>query len=89
MLLKPRMFTTITLAKSEAQKALEISSDAIISDGGKNYVVVYKDKYHISALEVVVLKIAGRKTYISEGLKEGDRVISKNQILIYNSLNED
>ncbi len=88
MLLKPQMFTTITLATSEPQKALEIPSDAIISDGGKSYVVIYNDKYHVKAQEVVPLKIAGRKTYVSDGLKEGDRVISKNQILIYNSLSD-
>ena len=89
MLLKPQMFTTVTLAKDEPEKALEIPSDAIISDGGKSYVVVYKDPYHVKVEEVVLLKIAGRKTYISEGLKEGDKIISKNQIFIYNSLNED
>ncbi len=89
MLLKPQMFTTVTLAKSEPNKALEIPSDALISDGGKNYVVIYKDNYHVKTQEVVPLKIAGRKTYISEGLNEGDKVISKNQILIYNSLSED
>ncbi|MEO6288643.1 MAG: efflux RND transporter periplasmic adaptor subunit [Ginsengibacter sp.] len=89
LLLKPQMFTTITLARSEPQKALEIPSDAIISDGGKNYVVVYKDNYHVKAKEIIPLKIAGRKTYIAEGLNEGDKVISKNQILVYNSLRED
>ncbi|MDQ6764345.1 MAG: efflux RND transporter periplasmic adaptor subunit [Bacteroidota bacterium] len=89
MLLKPQMFTTVTLANEEPAKALEIPSDAIISDGGKSYVVVYNDAYHVKAQEVVPLKIAGKKTYIAEGLKEGDKIISKNQIFIYNSLNED
>lgn len=89
MILKPQMFTNITLAEKESQKALEIPSDAVISDGGKSYVVIYKDNYHVEAREVNLLKIAGRKTYITEGLKEGDLIISKNQILIYNSLTED
>ncbi len=89
MLLKPQMFTTVTLAKAESQKALEIPSDAIISDGGKSYVIVYKDKYHVNAREVIPLKISGRKTYLSAGLKEGELIISKNQIFIFNSLHED
>jgi membrane fusion protein, heavy metal efflux system len=89
MLLKPQMFTSITLAEKESQKALEIPSNAIISDGGKNYVVIYKDKYHVDALEVNLLKVEGTKTYVTQGLKEGDLIISKNQILIYNSLTED
>jgi membrane fusion protein, heavy metal efflux system len=89
MLLKPEMFTNIRLAEKEAQKALEIPSSAIISDGGKNYVVIYKDKFNVEAREINLLKVAGIKTYITNGLKEGELIISKNQILIYNSLNED
>ncbi|WP_235906388.1 efflux RND transporter periplasmic adaptor subunit [Ginsengibacter hankyongi] len=89
MLLKPEMFTSIMLAKAESQKALEIPSTAIISDGGKNYVVTYKDRYHVRAQEVNILKVSGTKTYITGGINEGDLVISKNQILIYNSLIEE
>jgi cobalt-zinc-cadmium efflux system membrane fusion protein len=89
MLLKPRMFTNITLAGREPGKALEIPSSAVISDDGENYVVVYKDRFNVEARNVSLLKVAGAKTYISDGLKEGECIISKNQILIYNSLNED
>lgn len=89
MLLKPEMFAKITLAKQESQKALEIPGTAIISDGGKNYVVLYKDRYHVKAQEVNILKVSGAKTYITDGVNEGDLVISKNQILIYNSLTEE
>lgn len=88
MLLKPQMFTNITLAEKETQQALEIPTDALISDGGKNYVIIYKDRNHVQVQEVDPLKISGTKTYITTGLKEGDLVISKNQILIYNSLTE-
>lgn len=89
LLLKPEMFTNIILDEKESQKALEIPSTAIISDGGKNYVVIYKDRYHLKAQEVNVLKVSGTKTYITDGVNEGYLVISKNQILIYNSLTEE
>ena len=89
MLLKPEMFTTITLAHQENQKALEIPSSAVISDGGKNYVVVYKNRNAAAAKEVNILKVSGSKTYLTDGLNEGDLVVSKNQILIYNALTED
>ncbi len=89
MLLKPEMFTNIILAGNESQKALEIPSDAIISDGGKNYVIIYKDRNHVHAAEVNILKISGDKTYLTDGVNENDLVISKNQILIYNALNEE
>ncbi len=51
--------------------------------------VIYKDKFHVDAQEVNLLKVEGSKTYVTGGLKEGDLIISKNQILIYNSLTED
>ncbi|MGH2646200.1 MAG: efflux RND transporter periplasmic adaptor subunit [Ginsengibacter sp.] len=89
MLLKPEMFTNIVLAHQENQQALEIPTEAIISDNGKNYVVIYQDKYHVRAKEVNILKVEGTKTYIQSGLQAGDLVISKNQILLYNSLIEE
>ncbi len=89
MLLKPEMFTNISIAEKETQKALEIPSNAIVFDGGKSYVVIYKDNNHVKVEEVNPLKVADSKTYITGGVNEGDMVISKNQILIYNSLNEE
>lgn len=88
LLLKPQMFTKIIIAEKQAEKALEIPSNAVVFDGGKSYTVVYKDPYHAYVREVQLLKVVGDKTYIAEGLKEGELVISRNQILLYNSLNE-
>lgn len=88
MLLKPQMFTKITINHRENEKALVIPSKAIVFDGGKNYVLIYKDNYNIQTRQVEILKVAGDQTYIKEGLHEGDLIISKNQILLYNSLAE-
>lgn len=87
LLLKPQMFTKIIIAEKQAEKALEIPSNAIVFDGGKSYVVIYKSPYDVTIREVKPLKVVGDKTYIAEGLKEGDLVVSKNQILLFNALN--
>jgi cobalt-zinc-cadmium efflux system membrane fusion protein len=87
MLLKPQMFTKIIINNKEDQQALVIPGTAIVFDGGKNYVLLYKDRYNIKAQEVQILKQIGDNAYIVSGLKEGDLVIGKNQVLIYNSLN--
>ena len=89
MLLKPEMFTNIILAQKESVKALEIPTEAVISDGGKNFVVLYKDRYHAKAQVVNILKVSGTKTYLTDGVNAGDLLISKNQILVYNSLTEE
>lgn len=87
MLLKPQMFTKIIINNEENQKAIVLPGSAIVFDGGKNYVLIYKDKYNISIREVRILKQAGDNSYIQSGLQEGELVIAKNPILIYNSLN--
>jgi cobalt-zinc-cadmium efflux system membrane fusion protein len=89
MLLKPEMFTNIILDHRENQQALEIPTEAIISDNGKNFVVVYRNSNHASVQQVDILRVEGAKTYIRSGLVAGDLVISKNQILLYNSLIEE
>ena len=87
MLLKPQMFTKIIINNKEDQQALVIPANAFVFDGGKNYVLLYKDKYNIKVQEVQILKQIGDNAYIGSGLKEGDLIIGKNQILIYNFLN--
>ena len=89
MLLKPEMFTNITLHEDEDQKALAIPTTALLADNGKNYVVIYKDPYHVHVQQVTLLKVEELKTYIQSGLQPGDLVISKNEILLYNSLIEE
>ena len=89
MVLKPQMFTKIIINDKEDAKALVIPSKALVFDGGKNYVIIYKDSYHIKAQPVNILKTVGEKTYLTDGVAEGDLIISKNQLLLYNSLSED
>ena len=89
MLLKPQMFTKIIINNKQEQKALMIPTNALVFDGGKNYVIVYKDRYTIRAQEVEILKTVGDKTYLSEGVQQGDLIVSKNQLLLYNALNEE
>jgi len=88
MLLKPQMFTKININHRENERALVIPSKAIVFDGGKNYVLVYKNKFNIQVRPVDILKVLGDQTYIKSGLTEGELVISKNQILLYNSLSD-
>ena len=61
MLLKPQMFTKITLAEKEAAKGIGDSQQSNYFDGGKNYVVIYKDNYHVEAQEVNLLKVGAQK----------------------------
>lgn len=86
-LLIPDSKATIKVSKSENKTALSIPSKAVIFDDDRSYVVVFKSRTDVRIKEIQVLKQLGDITYISEGLKEGENVITNNQLLIYRSLN--
>lgn len=88
LLLKPEMFTNVVIENTEQLKAVSIPSDAMVFEGGKNYVVLYKSKCDLKLQEVQVLKTEDKRSYISSGLNAGDIIISKNQILFYNAILE-
>lgn len=84
--LKPEMFANILIKNKEGRKAITVSSAALLGDNGKNFVIIYHDKCNLQLQEIQVMKTVGDKTYVSSGLKEGDKVISQNQILLYKAL---
>ena len=87
-MLKPEMFANITITNKEGENDIAISSKAITSENGKDYVIIYKDKCDLKVQEVQVLKTVGERTYIKSGLKQGDKVIAGNQLLLFKALTE-
>lgn len=49
--------------------------------------IIYKSRTDVKVREIKVLKQVGDVTYVSEGLSEGEQVVTNNQLLIYRSLN--
>lgn len=88
LLLKPEMNATINLKFSENKKLIAIPSGAILFDKSKNWVMVYKDRKHIETRLVEVYSKIGDITYLSSGVNENEKVISKNGLLIYDALND-
>ncbi|MEP7257499.1 MAG: efflux RND transporter periplasmic adaptor subunit [Flavitalea sp.] len=85
-LLKPEMFAQVVISNSEGKKALEVPSTAIISENGKNYVVIFNNANDVKVQEVALLKVNGANTFIKEGVTAGQQVITQNQILVYRKL---
>ncbi|WP_370899543.1 efflux RND transporter periplasmic adaptor subunit [Chryseobacterium gossypii] len=86
-LLIPESKATIKVSSSENNMALAIPSKAVIFDDNRSFVVVYKSRTNLKVKEIKILKQVGETTYVSEGLSEGEQVITNNQLLIYRSLN--
>jgi cobalt-zinc-cadmium efflux system membrane fusion protein len=86
--LKPEMRAHITLAFDEDSYMLSVPSDAIIFDNNKTYVMIYQSKKQIETREIEVFRQVGNTAFISAGLKKNERIITHNQLLIYDALND-
>ncbi|MDO6431194.1 efflux RND transporter periplasmic adaptor subunit [Flavitalea sp. BT771] len=86
-LLKPEMFANVMLNNKENKQMLSVPSTALIFDHSQYYVLVYKSPSDITIRAVQVSGTIGDKTYISEGLSEGEKVIGSQALLIYQELN--
>ncbi len=86
-LLKPEMFASVMLNNTENKHMLSVPSTALIFDHSQYYVLVYKSPSDISIRPVQVENTIGDKTYISNGLSEGEKVIGSQALLIYQELN--
>ena len=87
-LLKPEMLATIKLLYDGSQKMIGVPSESIIFDKNKYFVMLFFSKNDIRTREVEVYSQIGGTTYIKYGLKNNERVITHNQLLIYDALND-
>jgi len=87
-LLKPDMNANIKLSFNEDRSMIAIPSSAIIFDKSKNFVMIFKDRNNIETRQVEVYRQVGDTTYIASGLKENEKVITANQLFIYDALND-
>ncbi len=88
MKLRPEMHATVTLRYEDGGTITTIPGGAVIFDQSKYYVMVFRGRSDIETREVNVLKTIGDVAYIKSGLKPGERVISKNQLLVYDAIND-
>jgi cobalt-zinc-cadmium efflux system membrane fusion protein len=87
-LLKPEMRATIRLTYDEDTSMIAIPSQAVIFDKSKTFVMIFKDRNNIETRQVEVFRQLHNITYISDGLQKGEMVITNNQLLIYDALND-
>lgn len=88
-LLKPDMFARVMISNKENQRATCIPTQAIVSQEGKQYVVVYHRRDSLDIAEVHVIKTVGDQTFIADGVHPGEVVVTKEQLLIFNQLVEE
>ncbi len=87
-ILKPGMAATVYLRYNEPRSMTAIPASSIIFDKGKTFVMVYRSRSDVETRKVTVAQTAAGHAYISSGLAEGERIITRGQLYIYDALND-
>ncbi len=85
-LLRPEMFAKVVVSNKENTIATTIPTKALISLNGKSYVVIYNSPTDMKIAEITILKSAGDRTYINSGVMPGQKIITHNQLLVFQQL---
>lgn len=86
--LKPDMMATVKVFYTEDRSMIAVPSTAILFDKSKYWVMIYHDKNHIETRQVKVYRQLGDVSYVEEGIKSGETVISKNALFVYDAIND-
>jgi len=84
--LKPGMIADIIALKKIDRQEVAVPTSCIVFFNNKNYVLVYKDDCNVEAREVVAFIKRNGITYIENGLAENEKIITQNQLLIFEAL---
>jgi cobalt-zinc-cadmium efflux system membrane fusion protein len=88
VLLKPEMIARVRLTFQEEQQLPAIPAGAVISEFGKNFVMVFKDRYNIETRVVTPFRTTGKTTWFTAGLEPGEVVVTREHLFIYDALND-
>ncbi len=84
--LKPGMIADVTALRHSGEQMICIPVETIVFADNQDHVLVYKDDCNIEIRTVKVAYKNDAQVYISEGLQKGEKIISKNQLLLFNRL---
>ncbi len=84
--LKPEMSVVIQLHEELPNELVAVPSQALIFDEDTYFVIVQELNNSFSIKEVIPQGHNADVTYLNAGIKEGDKVVVKNQLLIYSEL---
>ncbi|MCC5931258.1 MAG: efflux RND transporter periplasmic adaptor subunit [Cyclobacteriaceae bacterium] len=86
LLLKPGMLVDAMVIQEKDMQAVAIPTNALVFDNNQNYVVIYRDDCDLEIRNVELLTRSNGTTFISDGILDGEQVITKNNLLIYEQI---
>ncbi|MCD7977479.1 MAG: efflux RND transporter periplasmic adaptor subunit [Tannerellaceae bacterium] len=84
--LKPEMSVVIKLKEVYGEQKVAVPSDGLIFDNNTYYVVVEEGNGQFTMREVFPVGHSNNMTFVTGSLEVGDKVVAKNQLLIYSEL---
>lgn len=84
--LKPGMSADVQVEKQTNDQAFAITVDDVIFDNNQNYIVLYKSDCEMEIRRIEPVARNNDQYFVQEGIKEGERIITQNQLLIYEKL---
>lgn len=84
--LKVGMIADIFALRKLDQQQVAVPTSSLIFFHGKNYVLIHKGDCDIEAREVSLASKGNEITFIESGLEEGENIITKNPLLIFEAL---
>lgn len=89
LLLKPEMFAKVLVSNTGRDSAICIPTKALVQQNGKDFVVVYNSNSDMQVAPVDILKTLGDITYLRQGVTPGQLLVVKNQLLLFEQLQND
>jgi len=87
LILKPGMVVDVLALKDLNMEAIGIPTHSMVFYDNQNFVVVYKNDCEMEIRKIEIISQNNGTTYISSGLTEHEKIISRNQLLIYEQIN--
>jgi cobalt-zinc-cadmium efflux system membrane fusion protein len=84
--LKPGMLVDVIALKTLNTEAISIPANSVVFDDNQNFVIVYKSDCELEIRKVEILAKSNGITFIQNAIDVNEKVVSKNQLLIYEQL---
>lgn len=85
-MLKPGMLVDIMALKDSEEKAVMIPVESIVFSNNENFVLVYTSDCNVEVRKIESIATNDKNIYVGSGLKEGEKIISKNQLLVFEQI---
>lgn len=86
MKLKPGMLVDVIAMKETQTEAWSLPTEVLIFDNNQYYVVVYHDDCHLEIRRLTPIGRQGANSFFAEDFSGGEKIVSQNQLLIYEHL---